>query len=141
MIKIYISIILYIFICKNVKKPKGSEGMHPQVLRNLSDVIARSLPIIFDQSRQLGEVTKDWRKANATPCKCFPFQEGQERGPREPAHTFQSHHNPWEGDRMAHLWKSFPKKDKKIIRSSHHSFTKAKSYLTNLQDKLVRLNN
>lgn len=73
MIKIYISIILYIFICKNVKKPKGSEGMHPQVLRNLSDVIARSLPIIFDQSRQLGEVTKDWRKANATPMQMLPL--------------------------------------------------------------------
>lgn len=34
--------------------------------------------------------------------------------------------------RVAHLWKSFPKKDKKIMRTSQHGFTKGKSYLTNL---------
>lgn len=65
----YILVIFY-YIYSYVKiflKPMGPDGMCPQVLRDLSDVIARSLPIIFDQSRQLGEVTKDWRKANATP--------------------------------------------------------------------------
>jgi len=36
------------------------------VPRELVDDTARPLSITFDQSRQLGEVTEDWRKANAT---------------------------------------------------------------------------
>lgn len=49
----------------------GPDGMHPLVLRNLPDITARSLSITFDQSWQLGEVTKDWRKANANATPTF----------------------------------------------------------------------
>lgn len=41
--------------------------MYPQVLRELADVIARPFLIFFDQSWQLGEVPKNWRKAHVTP--------------------------------------------------------------------------
>lgn len=42
--------------------------MHPaQVLGELSNVIARPLSIIFDQSWWLGEVQEDWWKANVIP--------------------------------------------------------------------------
>lgn len=37
-----------------------------EYLRELADVIARPFSIIFDQSWQLREVAKDWRKANVT---------------------------------------------------------------------------
>jgi len=37
------------------------------VLRELADVIAEPLSIIFERSWRTGEVHKDWRKANVTP--------------------------------------------------------------------------
>lgn len=51
----------------DIHKSIGPEGMRPQVLRELANVLARPLSIIFDQSWRLGEVPEDWRKANATP--------------------------------------------------------------------------
>ncbi|GAB0178858.1 mitochondrial enolase superfamily member 1 [Grus japonensis] len=55
----------------------GPDGMHPQVLSELADVIARPLLIIFVQSRQLGEVPENWRKANVTP----NFKKGKKEEP------------------------------------------------------------
>lgn len=37
------------------------------MLRKLVDIISKPLSIILDQSWQLGEVLKDWRKAKVTP--------------------------------------------------------------------------
>ena len=45
----------------------GPDGMHPQVLRELADVLARPLSTVFDQRWQLEEVSKDWREANDSP--------------------------------------------------------------------------
>lgn len=50
----------------DILNPMGSDGLHPQVLRELADVIVRPPSIIFDQSWQLGEVPENWRKANVT---------------------------------------------------------------------------
>ncbi|PKU42352.1 rna-directed dna polymerase from mobile element hypothetical protein [Limosa lapponica baueri] len=38
--------------------------MHPQVLRELADVIAKPLSIIFESSWRTGEMPEEWRKAN-----------------------------------------------------------------------------
>ena len=54
-------------LAKLIHKFMGPNRMHPQVLREVGDVIARPLSTIFDQSWQLGELPKDWRKANVTP--------------------------------------------------------------------------
>ncbi|KAK4810939.1 hypothetical protein QYF61_013354 [Mycteria americana] len=51
--------------------------MHPRLLRELADVIARPLLIIFDRSWRLGEVPEDWRKANVTPI----FEKGKKEDP------------------------------------------------------------
>ncbi|PKU27723.1 rna-directed dna polymerase from mobile element hypothetical protein [Limosa lapponica baueri] len=41
--------------------------MHTQMLRELADVIAKPLSIIFERSWRTGEVPEDWRKATVTP--------------------------------------------------------------------------
>jgi len=48
-------------------KSMGPDGMYPQVLRELADVIAEPLSIIFERSWRAGEVPEDWRKAYVTP--------------------------------------------------------------------------
>ncbi|KFV83481.1 RNA-directed DNA polymerase from mobile element jockey, partial [Struthio camelus australis] len=55
----------------------GPNGMHPRVLRELADMIARPLSIIFERSWQSGEVPEDWKKASVTPV----FQKGKKEEP------------------------------------------------------------
>ena len=51
----------------DIHKSMGPDGMHPQLLRELAEVIARPLSIIFCKLWGMGEVPEDWRKANVTP--------------------------------------------------------------------------
>lgn len=51
----------------DVNKTFGLNRVHPQVLRALANVTARTLSVISEKSQQLGEVPKDWKRANATP--------------------------------------------------------------------------
>ncbi|PKU32129.1 rna-directed dna polymerase from mobile element hypothetical protein [Limosa lapponica baueri] len=51
----------------DIHKSVGPDGMHPQVLRELADVIAGALSIIFERSWRTGDVPEDWRRANITP--------------------------------------------------------------------------
>ena len=55
----------------------GLCGMHPHVLRELSEVIAELLSIIFERSCQMGEVPEDWRIADVTPL----FKKGKIEDP------------------------------------------------------------
>ena len=58
----------------SVHTSMGPDGMHPRVLRELAEVTAEPLSIIFDRPRRLGEVPKDWRIANVSPV----FRNGEE---------------------------------------------------------------
>uniref|UniRef100_M3XHM8 Reverse transcriptase domain-containing protein n=1 Tax=Latimeria chalumnae TaxID=7897 RepID=M3XHM8_LATCH len=60
-----------------VNKSQGPDGMHPRVLKELSNEISGALAVIFQKSLETGVVPKDWRRANVTPiykkgCKSDP---------------------------------------------------------------------
>ncbi|PKU37509.1 hypothetical protein llap_12187 [Limosa lapponica baueri] len=51
----------------DTNKAMGPDGIHLRVLRELAEVLAEPLSIIYQQSWQTGEVPADWRLANVTP--------------------------------------------------------------------------
>jgi len=61
----------------DTQKTMVLDGVYPQVLRELSAAISRLLLIIFEELWQLGEASKDWRKANAT----SNFKKGRKEDP------------------------------------------------------------
>jgi len=109
-------------------KSMGPDGMHPRVLRELVDVIAEPLSIIFERSWRTGEVPEDWRKANVTPV----FKKGK----KEDLGNYRLVSlTSIPGKMMVQLILEIINKqveEKKVIRNSQHGFTKGKSCLTNL---------
>jgi len=51
----------------NIHKSMGPDEIHPTVLRELADAIAKPLSMVFERSWQSGEVPGDWRKGNTVP--------------------------------------------------------------------------
>ena len=51
----------------NVHKSMGPDGIHPRVLKELADVMAGPLSIIYQRSWESEEVLADWKPANVIP--------------------------------------------------------------------------
>ncbi|KFQ02972.1 hypothetical protein N330_01558, partial [Leptosomus discolor] len=64
---------------KNLKvyKSMWPDEIHPQVLRELADQVARPLSITFEKSWQSGEVPTDWKRGNITSM----FKNGKKEDP------------------------------------------------------------
>ena len=106
----------------------GPDGMHPCVLRELAEVIAKLLSIIFERSWRTGEVPEDWRIANVT----LVFKKGKEEDPGNyrPVSLTSVPGKVLEQLVLDAISKQL--EEKKVMRSSQHGFTKGKSCLTNL---------
>ncbi|KFR10035.1 hypothetical protein N306_13476, partial [Opisthocomus hoazin] len=51
----------------NILKSMRPDKMHPKVLGEVADVVAKRLSIKFEKSWQSGEVPGDWKKRNIVP--------------------------------------------------------------------------
>ncbi|GAB0195065.1 receptor-type tyrosine-protein phosphatase zeta [Grus japonensis] len=58
-------------------KSMGPDGIHPRVLRELAEELAKPFSIIYQQSWLTGEVPDDWRLANVMPI----YKKGQKEDP------------------------------------------------------------
>ncbi|CAM4502552.1 unnamed protein product [Lepidochelys kempii] len=106
----------------------GLDALYPKVLKELVDVIAEPLAIIFENSWRSGEVLDDWKKANVVPI----FKKGKEEdvGNYRSVSLTSDPGKIMEQVLKVSILKHF--EDRKVIRNSHHAFTRCKSCLTKL---------
>ena len=68
----------YMLCHLDIYKSMGPDGIHPRVLRQLADDLAKAISIFYEQSWLTGEVPDDWRITSVTPI----YKKGQKEGPR-----------------------------------------------------------
>jgi len=106
----------------------GPDRMHPCVLRELADVIAKPLSFIFERSWRTQEMPEDWRKASVTPG--FKKDEKEDPGNYRPISLTST-----TGKVMRQLVLdviSRQVEEKKAIVSCQHGVIKGKSCWTSL---------
>ncbi|GAB0183938.1 mitochondrial enolase superfamily member 1 [Grus japonensis] len=119
-------------------KSMGPDGIHPRVVRQLVEELAKPLSIIYQQSWLTGEVPVDWRLANVAPI----YKKGpkEDLGNYRPVSLTSVPGKILERFILSVLTRQV--QDNQGIRPSQHGFMKGRSCLTNLisfYDKVTRL--
>ena len=106
----------------------GPDAVHLWVLRELAEVIAELLSVIFERSWKIKAVPEDWRIANVTPV----FKKGKKEDPGNFRPVSLTSVPGKVVEQLVLDAISRQLEEKEVIRSSQHGFTKGRSRLTNL---------
>jgi len=109
-------------------KSTESDGIHPRVLRELAEELAKPLSIIYQQSQLTGEVPEEWRIASVIPI--YKKSQKENLGNHRPVSLTSMQGMIMERFIQSALTRHV--KDNQGIRPSQHRLVKGRSCFTNL---------
>uniref|UniRef100_A0A493TCE7 Reverse transcriptase domain-containing protein n=1 Tax=Anas platyrhynchos platyrhynchos TaxID=8840 RepID=A0A493TCE7_ANAPP len=112
----------------DIHKSMGPDGIHPRILRELAEELAKPLIVIYQQSWLSGVVPVDWRLANVMPI----YKKGQRADPGNyrPVSLTSVSGKLMEQSTLRVITRHL--QSNQVIRPSQHGFMKGGFCLTNL---------